>query len=52
MKRTPLSLIRLYKLANDFMQERQSKVENMLKKEYALIVSFLKYINEHKNDSL
>ena len=55
MKRTPLSLIRLYKMANNYTQDlyyATVKEKKGIAKEYKVIVGFLKYINDHKNDEL
>jgi hypothetical protein len=41
-KRIPLSIIRLYKLASKFSNGKTAQT----------IMDFLKYINEHKNDTL
>lgn len=41
-KRTPLSIIRLYKLASRFSNGKTAQI----------LMDFLKYIDEHKNDIL
>ena len=46
-KRIPLSMIRLYKLASSYSYSKKNSAY-----EIEEIASFLKYVFEHKNDTL
>ena len=48
-KRVPLSMIRLWKLSNKFLSERKI---GLLVNKNIFLTDFLKYIDEHKNDTL
>jgi hypothetical protein len=50
-KRKQLSLIRLYKLANDWIITREPNEEEN-RKRFEVIVDYLKYVAVHKGDNL
>ena len=51
-KRVPLSMIRLYKLAQNFTTPHSAEYVINIKVRAKIIKEFLEYINEHKNDIL
>lgn len=54
MKRKQISLIRLYKLANQWVGSWGIKEENSLsmKRRFQVVVDYLQYVNDHKYDNL
>ena len=53
MKRTPLSLIRLYKLAQGYVHKHSTEhTKSDTEVAYKIVTEYLKYINDHKNDLL
>jgi len=53
-KRKPMSLIRLYKLANNWLMNNFDSSRNEIKTsvQFKTITEYLKYVAEHKEDNL
>lgn len=53
-KRKPMSLIRLYKLANNWLMNSFDSSRNEIKTsvQFKTITEYLKYVAEHKEDNL
>ena len=51
-KRIPLSIIRLYKLGQNFTRKNPPSPISKVYFQSGIIKDFLEYINQHKNDTL
>lgn len=53
-KRKPISLIRLYKLANNFLMNTFDSTKDEIKTslQFKTLTEYLKYVAEHKEDNL